>query len=139
MKIKRIKDLSEYEGEFIVTDGLLEVEGTCISLPLSGNRIPEIGTQVAYLNAFFLDDEPIINKLQETKQQKYILKKKGLFGMSYYVQGYVFDADKYLIKVLGFIISLEYLFGAEYSNKTFNLKNGDWVSFIVDRFDITLR
>ena len=139
MKIKKIKDLSEYEGEFIVTDGKKKVMGTCISLPLSNNRIPQIGTPVTCLYAFFLVDDPIIKKLYRQLDHKYILRKNGLFGMSYYVQGCVFDSVKYLIKVFGFTISLEYLYGEEYSNKIFDLKNGDWVSFTADRFDVTLQ
>lgn len=138
MKIKKIKDLSKYEGEFIVTDGKKEVMGSCISLPLPENRIPEIGTTVACLQGFFLEDNPIINKIYNQNEQEYFLKKKGFFGMSYHIRGCVIDSENYLVKVFGFTISLEYIFGAEYGNRSFGFNNGDWISFDVDRFDITL-
>ena len=138
MKIKKIQDLTEYEGEFIITDGRFDIEGTCVSLPLSNNRAPYIGESVTSLHAFFLTDEPIIIKLKDIRKQKTRLKKKCIIGMSYYVQGCVIDEKKYLVKVYDFIINLEYLFGSEYENKTFNYKKGEWLSFLVDRFDITI-
>lgn len=139
MKIKKINDLSKYEAEFTITDGSFDVYGTCISLPLPDNRIPEIGSHVSCLYAFFLTDNPNIKKLYRQSEHKYILKKNGLFGMAYFVQGCVLDSDNYLIKVFGFIISLEYLYGAEYCNKKFDFANGDWVSFTVDRFDVEIK
>ena len=140
MKIKKIKDLSsEYEGYFIITDGLKCVESMCVSLPLPDNRIPKIGSLVSCLYAFFLDDNPTIKKLQRQSEHKYRLKKKGLLGMSYYVRGCILDSDKYLVKVFGFIISLEYLYGAEYCcSKKFDFANGDWISFTVNRFDVEI-
>lgn len=37
MRIKKINCLSEYEGEFVITDGKRKVEDTCVSLPLPNN------------------------------------------------------------------------------------------------------
>ena len=138
MKIKKINDLSKYEGEFTITDGSFDISGTCISLPLPGNRIPEIGLQVSRVYAFFLTDNPDVKKLYRESDHKYILKKNSLFGMAYFVQGYVLDSEKFLIKVFGFTISLEYLYGTEYCNKKFDFTNGDWISFTVDRFDVEI-
>lgn len=138
MKIRKIKGLTEHEGELIITDGCFDIEGICVSLPLLNNRALNIGESVTLLYAFFQKEDPIIVKLKDIKQQKYKLKKKGIFGMSYYVQGHVIDEKKYLVKVFDFIISLEYLFGSEYENRTFVYKNGEWLSFLVDRFDITI-
>ena len=90
------------------------------------------------LYAFFLNDDPAIKVVYNTKKQNYLLRKTSLCGMSYKVHGCVFDSSKYLVKVFGFTISLEYVFGIEYGNKTSFLKNGDWVSFVVDRFDVAL-
>ena len=81
MKIKKIQDLTEYEGEFIITDGRFDIEGTCVSLPLSNNRAPYIGESVTSLHAFFLTDEPIIIKLKDIRKQKYRLKKKFIIGL----------------------------------------------------------
>ena len=138
MKIRKIKGLTEYEGELIITDGCFDIEGICVSLPLLNNRTLNIGESVTMLYAFFQKEDPIIIKLNDIKQQKYKLKKNGIFGMSYYVQGRVIDEEKYLVKAFNFIISLEYLFGTEYENRTFVYKNGEWLSFLVDRFDITI-
>lgn len=72
---KKINDLSKYEAEFTITDGSFDVYGTCISLPLPDNRIPEIGSHVSCLYAFFLTDNPNIKKLYRQSEHKYILKK----------------------------------------------------------------
>ena len=52
MEIKKIRDLSKYEGEFIITDGSIEVSSICVSLPLVDNRVPKIGSLVNCLYAF---------------------------------------------------------------------------------------
>lgn len=139
MKIKKIIDLSKYEGELIVTDGLKDISGTCVSLPLHDNRIISIGYPIHHLCAFFLNDNPVIEILSNSKNQTYSLKKVGMIGMAYKVHGLVVNSNEYLIKVFGFTISLEYLYSPNYEgNRVANFKDGDWISFTVDRFDIVL-
>lgn len=59
--------------------------------------------------------------------------------MVYKVNGYIIDSRKYLVKVFDFIISLEYIYSYEYSNnKEFIFKDGDLVTFVVDRFDVII-
>ena len=59
--------------------------------------------------------------------------------MVYKVNVYIIDSRKYLVKVFDFIISLEYIYSYEYSNnKEFIFKDGDWVTFVVDRFDVII-
>lgn len=94
---------------------------------------------ISLLIAFFVDDNPIITKLIKSKIGTFKLAKKGIVEMVYKVNGYIIDSRKYLVKVFDFIISLECIYSYEYSNnKEFIFKDGDWVTFVVDRFDVVI-
>lgn len=140
MKVKKITECSNDDCYLAITDGKKTIEGMCISLPLSNNQKPIAGMPINSLYAFFVTDNPVINRITNAKKQKFKLKKTGLFGigMSYKVCALVIDSNNYLVQTFGFIISLEYLFGAEYENKPFVFNDDDWISFEIDRFDIVI-
>lgn len=137
MFIKKIESLDYNDGEFVISDGINEIKGTCVSLPMPDDKKPFVGMNIISLKAFFFDT-PEIKIIRNTKDQNYLIKKiNKIYGMDYKVQGIVIDEKNFLVKVYDFIVSLEYEFGDAYcDNKEFKFKNGDWLSFVVDRFDI---
>ena len=108
-------------------------------MPTQKTEVPLSGTKISMLNAFFLDENPKITLVNDKDKQSFKLSKKGLCGMSYSLRGKIVDAKKYILKVYGFYVSLEYLFSPEYVNPLeFIYKDGDWIDLVVDRFDAVI-
>ena len=136
MHIKIVKEYSESYCELVVTDNYKNVICVCDFMPAQKNEVPLSGTKISMLNAFFLDENPKINLVKDENKQNFKLSKKGLCGMSYSLRGEIVDANKFILKVYDFYVSLEYFFSSEYANPLeFNYKEGDWIELIVDRFD----
>ena len=139
MHIKIVKEYSESYCELVVTDNYKNVICVCDFMPTQKNEVPLSGTKISMLNAFFLDENPKITLVNDKDKQSFKLSKKGLCGMSYSIRGKIVDAKKYILKVYGFYVSLEYLFSPEYVNPLeFIYKDEDWIDLVVDRFDAVI-
>ena len=139
MRIKMVKEYTESYCELVVTDNYKNVICVCDFIPMQKNEVPLCGAKISMLNAFFLDENPKITLVNDKDKQNFKLSKKGLCGMSYSLRGKIVDEKKYILKVYGFHISLEYLFSSEYVNPLeFIYKDGDWIDFVVDRFDAVI-
>ena len=139
MHIKIVKEYSESYCELVVTDNYKNVICVCDFMPTKKTEVPLSGTKISMLNAFFLDENPKITLVNDKDKQSFKLSKRGLCGMSYSLRGKIVDAKKYILKVYGFYVSLEYLFSPEYVNPLeFIYKDEDWIDLVVDRFDAVI-
>ena len=136
MHIKSVKEYYVSYCELVVTDNSKDVVCICDSVPIDSRMVPKEGMEIKKLNAFFVDETPKITVISDIKKQNYKLSKAGICGMAYNIKGKIVDAQQYIVKVYDFYISLEYLFSSEYDGfQDFLYKEGEWIEFVVDRFD----
>ena len=129
----QIKEILKYDwnyGEYIVTDGYNDIVCMCVSVPLPDNLSPEIGMKISILYAFFFKDVKI-EKLAKQEDKVFFIER-GQTYFEYCLYGKIFDVKKALVKVYGFIVSLEYDFSDGFPS---DYSEGDFIKINADRLD----
>ena len=129
MYIKKVLDYSYNYAEYVVSDGIHELICMCISVPLLNGKIPKENMNICNIYVF-VRDKIFIQKVNN-EEKEYIKKNPNKY-FGYEIQGRIIDANKSILQVFEFRISLEY----DYPNGLPNdYCEGDLIRLIVDRFD----
>lgn len=131
MHIKKVLEYNYNYAQYIVTDGKNEVKCVCLSVPLPDGKKPESGLSITKIYAFSVDGV-IIKKIVNEKDMKYSIIKASFDPLGYKLKGRIIDSSKAIVQIFNFEIDLEYDYPDGLSE---DFKNGDYVSFLVDRLD----
>ena len=131
MVIKKVLKYDYNYAEYVVTDGNYNLICMCLSVPLSDNKVPQVGMLIENIFAFTISDTI---RLTISKNKKHFIQKEKKY-FKYKVCGNVVDSRKSLIRIFDFIVSLEFSYPDVLPTI---FKNNDYVEFEVDRFDCTI-
>jgi len=118
-----VEVIKNENGELVISDGRFEI--ACLLTPLKGSQRLKVGTKIKEIFAYSSSEIEFL--LLENKEERKYLIQKGDKAFEYVLQGEILCKEKELIKVSGFLITVEGLPSW--------LKKRDFVRFKVDRLD----
>lgn len=130
-----IKEVVEYNysyAEYLVSDGSHELRCMCLSVPLPNDKAPKVGMRISHIFAFSFNDKIDFIKVVNVNEKYDLIIKDTDSHFQYKIRGHIINSEKAIVAVFGFNVCLGYYYPNGFNS---DFAEGDFIEFIVDRFD----